>query len=326
MRAGLWCAGLALSAGLASGAGAATPMVARAVAGGAACDEACLTTMVDRYLAGQIGHLRNHAPIAKSARYTENAVRIPFDRGLWKTLTAVGAYRHIVADPTTGSVALFGTIEEGGTPGLVLLRLKVVNHEIVEAEALVPRGAVGALGGKDAAPKPVWNTMLGAGDRSPRAKMIEIANSYFDALIKGDGSLAPFDPSCTRVENGVQQTNVADAKTPVDPAKPGLVLNALGCSAQISTGVTRHIQSVTPRRIYAVDEARGVVFGMFRLRVPGDITEFDAPGFGKVKMPVADIHPFDAEVGMAFKIRNGRIVETEAVSMSLLYGSKTGWE
>ena len=320
-----WVLGAGLALGLAAGGADAAPMVAKPVAN-PSCDEACLSSMVDRYLAGQIGHLSNHAPLAKTARYTENAVRLPFDRGLWKTLTGVGAYRHIVADPTTGEVALFGIADEGGTPGLQFLRLKVANHEIVEAEALVPRGGVGALGAKEAAPKPVWTATLAPAERSSRAKMAEIANSYFDALIKGNGALAPFDPACVRVENGVQQANDPAAKTPIDPEHPGLVLGSMTCQDQISTGVTRHIQSVEPRRIYAIDEARGVVFGVFMLRVPGDIVEFDAPGIGKVKMPVADIHPFDAEVGMAFKIRNGRIMETEAVSMTLVYGSNTGWE
>jgi hypothetical protein len=55
-----------------------------------ACDRACLEGIAEKYLAGMLTHDPSKAPIAKGARYTENAVTLPLPYGLWRRVYGIG--------------------------------------------------------------------------------------------------------------------------------------------------------------------------------------------------------------------------------------------
>jgi hypothetical protein len=56
----------------------------------AACDRACLATMLDQYLAAVVKHDPKAAPLVVGFRQTENAINVPPGGGAWKTVTGLG--------------------------------------------------------------------------------------------------------------------------------------------------------------------------------------------------------------------------------------------
>jgi len=58
------------------------------------CDRACMTRLVDQYLAAMVKHDPSGLPLARGVRYTENTAEIQVGEGLW-----VGATEA----PTTGT-------------------------------------------------------------------------------------------------------------------------------------------------------------------------------------------------------------------------------
>src|SRR5450631_3644328 len=114
--------------------------------GGSACDRACLTGIVDQYLAAMVAHDSKKAPFSTNIKYTENAAKLPLTDGLWFTSTALTDYKIYISDPQGGSVGFIGVIQDHNVPGqpekptILALRLKVVNRQITEVEAVAVRG------------------------------------------------------------------------------------------------------------------------------------------------------------------------------------------
>src|SRR5687768_16246690 len=89
-------------------------IVTMMVAGGAprvsaqaACDRACLRTMLDQYLAAVIKHDPTAAPLVVGFRQTENAINVRPGNGLWKTVTALGKVQRRYLDAVTGQAAYY---------------------------------------------------------------------------------------------------------------------------------------------------------------------------------------------------------------------------
>ena len=136
------------------------PIQAGQVARGAAtepCERACLQGFVEQYLDAWVARDHTRLPLAPNAKYTENGQRLELGDGSWKVGTGKGKYRLWVPDTQTGQVAVIATVTEDGAapgqdvPSMLALRLKVVNRQISEAEALFVRPAAGG-GGRGAAP------------------------------------------------------------------------------------------------------------------------------------------------------------------------------
>ncbi len=218
-------------------------------------------------------------------------------------------------------------MEEQGTPALFVLRLKVDHRRISEAETIVVRKQdMGAFLNTDRTLKPIWQETTPPGQRLGRPALIRIANSYFDALVTSSGAAAPFDDDCVRVENGVQTVNnKAAAGQPSDMAK-GFNPGAMTCRQQIDTHLFAYISRIEPRRFVIVDQPHQSVLAIVMFHHNGRVTEVDVPGHGKQKMTAAALRPFDVVIGEAFRVKDGKIREVEAVMTSLPYGSDTGWE
>ena len=110
------------------------------------CDRACMEGLAEKYLAAMLTHDPSKAPLARTARYTENTVELPLPDGLWRTVESIGVYRLFVTDPKAGSVGFFVKAQENGAPVLVSTRLKVVDRQITEIESFASRltGTIGA--------------------------------------------------------------------------------------------------------------------------------------------------------------------------------------
>jgi hypothetical protein len=297
--------------------------------GGQTCDAACLHGFVDQYLAALVARDPARLAVAPDIRFTENTRPLRLGDGLWATVTGIGPYKQYLADPSTGTAALYANIFENDAPALFVLRLKVVRQRIREVETVVVRQQpMGRFLKTDATSvKPIWDEVLEPAERRTREQMIAAVDPYFDGLNQGSGDIVPFDEACNRTENGIQTTNnTASGGPPMFPSHPELNLGSMGCRAQFNTKLVTYIHEVKPRRYVLVDESKGLVFGFFMFRHPGNITSVEVPGVGKVPMMKAALYPFDVEVAELFKVKNGKIREIEAYMISLPYRSDTGWD
>jgi hypothetical protein len=282
----------------------AAPVVAPRPAVPGPCNRACLDGFVTRYLDALVAHDPARLPVTPNVVFSENDVTLRLGEALWRTASGVGNYRLTFADPRTGQVAFMGTIRENGRPVALVLRLKIDAGRIAEAETLVLRNenTANALE-KAGTPDPVLLETVPSAERLPRAALIGISNSYFEAIEQGNGAVAPFDEQCNRFENGIQTSGPQ------------------GCSAQLDTRIFDYIQTIRPRRFTVVDEERQVVFGNFMFNHPGDITWVNSPGQGRREMIAAAKRPFAVDVAEAFRIKERKIRKVEALMVSLPYGA-----
>ena len=182
----------------------------------AACDRACLKTMLDQYLAAVVKHDPSAAPIVVGFRQTENAINVRPGTGVWKTVTGLGKVQRRYLDPVSGQAAYYGTVDEGATPAIVTIRVRVENRQLTEAEWYIARPDDPGLSGPrqpGRGPANAYNVdyltqnppperVVGAAQRSDRATLMRIVDSYFDAITSHDGAIALTHPGCGRVENG----------------------------------------------------------------------------------------------------------------------------
>ena len=293
---------------------------------GAACDEPCLKGFAFDYMTALAAHDPTGLKLAADVRFTENTRPLKLGDGLWGTITALGAYRHYLADPATGEVALFSAVEEQGVPALFLLRLRIQDFKISEAETIVVRKQdMAALFNPLRTLQPLWEEVAPPEERIGRDALVKVADSYFDALVQGSAALAPFDEDCMRFENGVQTVN-NPASRPAPGARNGFNPGAMGCREQIDNQVFAYISRIEPRRFVVVDESHQAVLALAMFHHNGRTTTVETPNNGTYRLPAAVQRPFDEVVGEAFRIKDGKIREIEALTTSLPYGSDDGWE
>ena len=241
--------------------------------------------------------------------------------GLWGTLTRVGSYQLRIADPDSGQVAYFGNVEETGAVSPFVVRLKVEGSRISEAETLVRRKADDANYMADPVfeHKPILDEVLPAGSRPARARLISIADGYWDTLQLNDGTLfTQFDKNCNRVENGVQTTN--------NPAMAKLSFTmTLGCEEQFRLGNFRYDDRLRQRAYPLVDVERGIVLSRAFMDHAGRVGDYKLTD-GR-EMTSRYRRPHSYYLLELFKMNaEGRIRQVEAVFMSVPYHTKSVWE
>jgi len=282
-----------------------------------ACDRACLERFVDQYLAALVAHNSSQLPLAKNVRYTENGQDLKMNDGIWQVATAIGNKKLCFADTQTGQIGYRGIVEENGRKEIVITRIKVANQKISEIEALVLRG--GSFNNPDGLEDhPIFLEPLPPGDRPSRKELISIADSYFEGLEKKTGDITPFDPGCTRLENGTITAN--------NPKPTIFPFHKQTCGEQFKIpGFSAIITKVRERRFPIVDEERGLVLA---------IAFFDHAGLPEVKLPDGTIRkivdpPFNAPycfmIGELFKIKNKQITRIDAIVIEVPYGMPSGW-
>jgi hypothetical protein len=300
--------------------------------GPAQCPRACMEGLVDRYLAALVRHDPSGLPLAAHVRFTENTRAIPVGEGLWAVATeAPTSFKLYGVDPATGQAGFIGMMKEQGRPVLFVLRLKVVNGRIVEAEHLIARNLSAASLANLQAPRPALLADVPAAERTSREEMINAVDNYFDGVSGGDGSLPPFADDCVRHENGLRTTLAAPAAgapaTPTAGPEIFALLMTYGCKAQLDTGAFAYIFRIWPRRIDFVDEQKGLVWSFPAFNEGGG--KGVVPLKGVPGVPTLPVRPVaSTTVGAeVFKIRGGRIHEVEgAGAVELPYGSTSGWD
>jgi hypothetical protein len=278
-----------------------------------------LYKVLDSYLAALKAHDPQRVKWAPRVRNTENNVALAAGDGLWGTLTALGSYDLRFADTLTGQVGYFGTVTETTDTSAFTLRLKVENGAVSEAETLVVRQADSGIKfeGQAFENKPVLNEILPVAQRSPRAKMITLADGYFDTLQLNDGTLfTKFAPHCERVENGVKTThNPGFTITPV---------SKLGCEDQFRMGYYRYNDRLRGRRFPLMDEERGLVLAAGFIDKMGRSGEYRLAD-GTMAKPLL-YRPHTFYLLELFKLKDGAIEQIEANFITMPYNMPSPWD
>ena len=332
--------------GMKSGWDKPTPAVATAPVA-ATCDHECLLGFVDKYIKALVQHDASLDLFAADARFTENAQLLKLGQALWQTASdPPQGYKLVIADPSTSEAGFYILLKENGNPIWLSGRLKVSHQRIVELETVVIRKGSGFGNFDRTAVSPLWNQVLTAAQRRPRAELIGIANKYFNALDHHLADSVPFDEQCFRVENGMQTAgpvnapaaalamggNTPAARPPSSSSslgggdKPLPDFGHMGCRGNINSNMWSYITQIQPRRCEVADEERGTVQCVVMFHQDGEIPSTLVAGYGEFKYSGATRRPFDTVIPEAFKIVDGKIIEIEATMASIPFGSHSGWE
>ena len=299
----------------------------------APCDRTCMTDIVDRYLAALVRHDPAGLPLNRDVKFTENTARLKVgSEGLWVAASELPTgFRIYVVDVGAGQVGFYGVMKERDKPLIIALRMKVVNGQITEIEHVLARNLRADAVANLAKPRPEFVTQLPQANRLPRQQMVNIADSYFEAIEHANGRLAPFADDCVRRENGGQTThNAQPVPWPVPlgskQADDAMAyIGTLSCSDQLDTHVMDFITRLWPRRHEIVDEELGIVFSfpLFNHRGgTGTVRIHNVPGVDSLPLGGSSS---SMQAGELFKIDRGRITAVEAMGASLPYGTKSGW-
>ncbi|MCP5143645.1 MAG: hypothetical protein H6978_02360 [Gammaproteobacteria bacterium] len=277
--------------------------------------------ILQQYLDGLASKRPEQVPFAQGIRYTENNVEMPIGEGVWGTIAGLGDYRLTVADIEQGQVGFYGLLHEPKSSSPFALRLKVVNKRITEAEIVVlryqdePKGIVWPEPTLEY--KPLFHQDLPPAARRERARLISIADGYFDTLQLNDGTLfTQFHPQCNRIENGTQTTN----NTKVAITSVG----SLGCEEQFKLGNYRYDDRLRGRRFPLVDVDRGLVMAGGFIDHSGRMGRYTLTDGREVDSPIRYPHSF--YLLELFKIDDGRIRQIEAVFVTVPYLMPSPWD
>jgi hypothetical protein len=298
------------------------------------CDRECLNGFVDQYLDALVKHDTTLVPLTKSVKFTENGQRLDPGDGLWRSMAAKGTYRLFVTDTQTGEAAFLGTIREEGrkageqVPGVIALRLKVVNRQIPEVETLVVRNERFAQNfEKLGTPNHLFQEAVPPAERMSREDLVKTANMYFTGMQQNDGKgVYPFTDDCQRIENGSLSTNVppADGKPVPDPKTAANYSSAWSCRQQFESGLLHFVTRIRDRRFVAVDPERGMVFSfIFFDHSAGSTRTFQTPDGRTVT--AGPNQPWTWELAELFKVEKGKLRQIEAVMDRSPYGMNSGW-
>jgi hypothetical protein len=284
----------------------------------APCDRACLEGMADRYLEAMVAHDASMGPFAENVVFTENTVKLPLTEGLWFTSSGLGDFHISICDLKEGQVAWVGSVKEHDKPVILSLRLKVVDHRITEAESIVIRDMDEKKLENFRLTAPAFSEILDPSERTPREKMLQIPNLYFDALKILNDRDVPFDDECYRLENGMLTAGTFPGATPAAPNMPA----SPACRNGEIPPILKTIHNVHPRRTPVVDEEKGITWGIYC---------FNHRGLASVELPDGSIQPTyfqspnSMPVSEIFRSKNGTIRGIWGLGSAMPYGIGDGW-
>ena len=301
----------------------------------AGTDRGGLIAILNQYLGSLPKHSPAGLPLASKVKITEQAAQIPVGDGLWVSATSgPTAFNIQLADPVSGQTGFFGIIHEWDKPVLLATRLKVVSGMITEIENVIARDLREASLANLKTPRPGLLADLPPNERTPRADMFRIANSYFDAIEQDNGDLCPFADECVRHENGLQTSlNKSPPRTGGigDAFGPGVSeilakLLALKTRDAMFSGGFAYITQIRPRHMVLCDEQKGIVYGFPRFVHRGELRKMKITGVPGVEELPFGFGPNDLQAAEMFKIRSGKVYEVEASGFINAYLAPTGWD
>jgi len=287
------------------------------------CDRKCLYGLVDAYLDALAAKDPSRVPWAKRVQFTENNVSLQIGDGLWGTFSGRTAYDLRAADPASGQAAFFGVVEEHGIPSFFAMRLRVEDRKIAEVETIIDRkgNGPGPFGDPSSlADVPVLLEDVPPGERTPRARMISLADGYLSTLQLNDGQIfTQFAKDCSRRENGVWTANDPHP----DPKSSYSAYGKFTCEEGFKLGNYRWDDRLRARRYPLVDEERGLLLAAAFIDHSGRLQTYTTTDGATHTSPIKSPHSFC--VLEMFKIVDGKIRHAEAVFITVPYYMPSPW-
>lgn len=273
-----------------------------------------LIGVMNGYLAALEAHDVGRLKIGPTLRYTENTREIPLGSGLWRTICGRRPGGHYFADVERRQVEYWGVVDEMGADAIYGVRLREEGRLITEIETVVVRGRRGDFFNPDvvAEENPRVHEELAPSERTPRERLVEIANLYFDAIELSDGDRVPVTDDCRRLVNGTLDSVMDPNQLDTLGAH-----RALKVAEQMTAGHYAYIEALRARRFPIVDEARGLVLCHLLFDHPGDLKRADG------ELPWRS--PDSTLAFEVFKVRGGVLEEVWAIGTGLPYGIDSGW-
>jgi hypothetical protein len=296
---------------------------AAAIEQAADCDRQCLYGFVDQYLQALVAKDPSRLPWAKSVKFTENNVVLDVGDGLWGTISGLGPEDVRAADPANGQVLYMGVVAEHGIQSFLALRMKIDDHKISEVETIVDRKGMGPGPFGDPAtlqPLPILLADVPSEQRTLRAKMIALADGYFNTLQLNDGHVfTVFDPACSRRENGVW---TASDPHP-DPKSTYSQFGKYSCEEGFKLGNYRWDDRLRARRFPLVDEEKGLILAGGFIDHSARLEKYTTTDGVVHDTPLKSPHSFCyLEL---FKIVDGKIRHAESVFITVPYNMPSPW-
>jgi hypothetical protein len=263
-----------------------------------ACDRACLTRVVDAFVAGLIANDPARVPLASGAKITLNDDVVAPAKLFWDQAASVQA-RIDIANPRwgdTGTQALITNTD--GSQYVYSFRLKVKANRITEVEAMLVRNAQeGGLFDTKLLqkPNPNFTTRIRPAEQDSYYDLVAAAEGYwraFNTTGTPEYHRAEFWPNVLRLENGVRTTDV-----PVAGSAP------MGAAEQFDLGFHAG-RNVWDLRYPVVDEEYGVVMSVARFGMKTGV---------KPQRPAQAAERLVAEF---FAVRKGIISDIQAVMVN----------
>jgi hypothetical protein len=201
--------------------------------------------------------------------------------------------------------------------------MKIEDRKISEVETLVDRKGYGPGPFGDPSTLkavPVLLEDVPAAERRPRARMISLADGYFNTLQLNDGQVfTEFDKDCSRRENGVWTANDPNP----DPNSSLASYGRISCDAGFKLGNYRWDDRLRDRRFLLVDEEKGLLLAGAFIDHSGTLTTFTTTDGVKHESPMKSPHSFCLlEI---FKIKDGKIRHAEATFITVPYYMPSPW-
>jgi hypothetical protein len=265
----------------------------------ASCDRECLGGFVTKYLDAMIAHKPEALPLASNARFTEDCKEMKLGDGLWKGISRLRGYRRDILDVRQGVAVSYLVVEEGDSPVLFVMRLKISDNKIAEIETMAVRNKDEGMLFNPPNLQTVSKVTVSVPDKTQlnsREEAIKIALTYpaglkIGSFVKSD---SPMAPDAYRYENGQLM------------AGPGCTFFK-GCE-NMKTQIIPTLSKIT-HRVIAVDEELGVVAVRMNFG-PGSTFKGDG----------------ELDVWHSFKIYGGQMHAAEAYCEIVPSGTKSGWE
>jgi hypothetical protein len=293
-----------------------------AAAAPAACDRACLEDFIDQYLKAAVAHDPARLPVSDDVTFIENNQRLKLGEGTWKTLTGLGDYRHVFADPETGQAVAITVVKENGADALFDLYLAVKDRKITTVQSMMIRDSHGpALYAKLGKPEDVWLSTVPPEQRATREELIATADKYYTAMSNNDGKgdYSFFADDCDRLEHGLKTTNNAPSNYGHSHDQEFVTM---GCAQQFRYGFLGFVTRIRDRRYVVVDVERQAVFASAFLDHNGTVRNVPLSNGKTFKVPQYFSIPRTLEGGEAFKIHDRKIQRIEMTLNEFPYGMK----
>jgi hypothetical protein len=289
-----------------------------------ACDRACLEAIGNRYLEALAAHDPSMAPLAPNVEYAQDNVRLKIGQALWATCSGLGKYRHYFADPERGDLGMIGVVYENGVGAILIMRLKVVDHLITQAEQFVahdPRGA--ALYEEMGKPDPRWLEPIPPDQRESRAALEQAAYMYLEGLQLNDGrGVYAFTPDCERTEDAVRTTNQPRPQNYGHSDKDISDFTMMNCTDQYKLGFLGFTTGVRDRRFLVVDVERGAVLASSYLDFDGTVTAVHLTDGRVWKVPPYFMVPRTNQANEAYRVEKGSISRIEMTMYEIPFNMK----